>query len=299
MSAGGGTLADPCLVTPALLRDWGLPEPTGTKYSRGLALVVGGAAGTPGAAMLTGLAALRVGAGRLSLAVAQPVAAHVAVAVPESGVVPLAHDGGSVTGEDARAGLAGEAGRADAVACGPGLDDADGAARLVEALAATTGPDTPVLLDAYALGVLPDVGDDVRTALAGRLVLTPNAGELGHVLGAEADDVDADLPGHVARLAARYDATVSCGGWVVHGDDVWRLTTGDTGLGTSGSGDVMAGAVLGLLARGADPAQAAVWGTHLHATAGDALAASVGRVGYLASELLPELPRALTALRGI
>lgn len=297
MSAGGGTLADPRLVTPALLRDWGLPEPTGTKYSRGVALVVGGAAGTPGAAMLAGLAALRVGAGRLSLAVAQPIAAHVAVAVPESGVVPLAHDGGSVTGEDAREALAGEAERAHAVACGPGLDDAAGAIRLVEALAATTGPDTPVLLDAYALGVLPDVADDARAALAGRLVLTPNSGELAHVL--DLDDVGDDVSPHVAELAARYDATVSCGGWVVRGDDVWRLTTGDTGLGTSGSGDVMAGAVLGLLARGADPAQAAVWGTHLHAAAGDALAASVGRVGYLASELLPELPRALTALRGI
>lgn len=154
-----------------------------------------------------------------------------------------------------------------------------------------------MLLDAFALGVLPEITDAAREALAGRLVLTPNSGELAHLLAE--DDIDDDaVPQAVVKAARRLGATVSSNGWVASDGAMWRITTGDTGLGTSGSGDVMAGSVLGLLARGASPAQAAVWGTHLHAAAGDALAARVGRVGYLASELLPELPQALVALRG-
>ena len=73
---------------------------------------------------------------------------------------------------------------------------------------------------------------------------------------------------------------------------------GDTGLGTSGSGDVVAGAVAGLLARGAEPVQATVWAKHVHAAAGDVLAARWGRVGYLATEMLPELPLVLRSLGG-
>ena len=74
----------------------------------------------------------------------------------------------------------------------------------------------------------------------------------------------------------------------------WQVPTGHAGLGTSGSGDVLAGAIVGLLARGCEPAQAAVWATYLHATAGDRLAPRVGRLGFLARELLDELPAILT-----
>lgn len=293
----GGTPAHPTLVTPALLREWPLPEPGGSKYDRGMALVIGGAASTPGAAMLAGLAALRVGAGRLSLAVAEGVAPHVAVAIPESGVWPLHAEAGSVTGIGLAEGLGREIERSHAVLAGPGLDDSDGARRVVDALAQTLPDGIPVLLDAFALGVLAEVDEPVREALAGRLVLTPNGGELAHLLGGGDIDDDA-LPKAVMTAARRFGAVISCSGWVAAGGEMWRITTGDTGLGTSGSGDVMAGAVLGLLARGATPAQAAVWGTHLHAAAGDRLAAQVGRVGFLAGEIVTELPAQLRALGG-
>lgn len=76
----------------------------------------------------------------------------------------------------------------------------------------------------------------------------------------------------------------------------WLVSTGHVGLASSGSGDVLAGAVTGLLARGAGPGQAACWGTHLHASAGDRLAARVGPLGFLARELLDELPLELVQL---
>lgn len=98
----GGSPRLPRLVTPALLRSWPLPEPDGTKYSRGLALVVGGSCSTPGGAILAGVSALRMGAGRLHLATAEGVATQVAVAVPECGTTGLPQDGsGAVTGRTA------------------------------------------------------------------------------------------------------------------------------------------------------------------------------------------------------
>lgn len=283
----GGTLDSPTLITPEVLRAWQLPEPGGSKYSRGQVLVVGGAAATPGAVMLAGTAALRMGAGRLALAVDAAVAPHVAVAILESGVSDL----------DDEERMSQEAAGADAVLVGPGLDDADVAGELLERLARFVDDDTSVVVDAYAATVLPDVSGQCRTALAGRLLATPNTSELARLVGAD-DLADDEIAPAAESVREAYDATVAAVGWVVAANGVWRSTTGDTGLGTSGSGDVLAGAITGLLARGAGNAQAMAWGVHIHAAAGDALAARLGRVGYLASELVDELPLVLGSLRG-
>jgi ADP-dependent NAD(P)H-hydrate dehydratase len=287
----GGT---PVIVTPALLRTWSLPATESSKYGRGQVLVVGGARGTPGAAMLAALASLRAGAGRLSLAVADSVAVAVAVALPESGVVGLPETAsGSVRG-DAAERIAESVASSDAVLVGPGLDDAEETAGLLRALAPHVADDAHVVLDAYALGVLPGL-DDVVERLGGRLVLTPNTGEAERLLGREIGD--GELPDAVAEIARRYRAVVTCYGEVADPSGRrWQMSTGYAGLATSGSGDVMAGVVCGLLARGADPAQATCWGTHLHAAAGDRLAARIGPTGFLARELLDELPLVLAEL---
>ncbi|KQR46295.1 carbohydrate kinase [Frigoribacterium sp. Leaf164] len=280
---------DEIVVNPDLLRGWELPSAGAGKYSRGQVVVVGGAARTPGAAMLGAWAALRVGAGRLTLAVAGSVAPHVAVALPEAGVVPLGEtDGGHVVGSSlaqASSDLEG----ADAVLAGSGLDDADEAEALVRLLPDLVGDDAVVVLDAFALGVLPRCGDAVDP-LRGRLVLTPNPSEAGRLLERDVDDLPSDL----LEIARRWGAVVACQSFVASDDGrLWRSGAGHAGLGTSGSGDVLAGAVAGLAARGATPAQAAVWATHAHATAGDRLSVGVGPMGFLASELLDELPRVL------
>src|SRR5688500_12236066 len=101
-ATAGGSPASPRVVTADLLRSWPLPEPAGTKYARGQVLVVGGSCATPGAAVLAGTAALRMGAGRLTVAPAAGVAAQLAVALPVCGTLPLPQDEqGSVTGERA------------------------------------------------------------------------------------------------------------------------------------------------------------------------------------------------------
>lgn len=289
------------VLSPALLRAHPLPEPTGGKDARGGVLVLGGARSTPGAVLLAGLAALRVGAGRLTLGVAESVAGALAVTVPEAGVVGLPQGpDGAVAG--AGDGLAGELARADVVVVGPGLDAPEGTLALLRAVVADAPLTTPLVLDAFALGVLHDA-PDLRDAVRGRAVLTPNATEAAHLLGEDPDAApdegrDADDVPVAARIADAYGTVVVCAGVVAepHGRR-WRSSTGYSGLGTSGSGDVLAGAVGGLLARGADLAQAACFGVEAHGVAGDRLAAGVGPLGYLARELLDELPRVLVELR--
>jgi len=129
------------------------------------------------------------------------------------------------------------------------------------------------------------------------VVLTPNPTELAITLHVDADEVEDDPSGCARRLAEQAHATVGLGGatsWVAGPDGrLWEDESGGAGLGVSGSGDVRAGVVAGLLARGADPEQAAVWASYLHGRAGERLAATVGRLGFLARELPPEVPRVL------
>lgn len=284
---------DPVEVTGRLLRDWPLPAAGSSKYARGRVLVIGGAARTPGAVRLSGLAALRVGAGQLKLAVAAPAAAALAVATPEAAVAGLAADAtGSVLPDDLP-GLADWLESTDAVVLGPGLDNPDLVAEVVGVVLPMVGPDTSLVLDAFALGALPGFGP-LPAGLADRTVLTPNDEEAARLLGRELGD---DLAADVREIAGSFGTVVACHDLVVspHGS-TWRVGAGNSGLATSGSGDVLAGALGGFLARGGEPAQAACWAKFLHATAGDRLAGRIGRLGFLASEVVDELPAVLAEL---
>jgi ADP-dependent NAD(P)H-hydrate dehydratase len=288
---------EPTVVTSAVLRDWPLPEVSDGdgKRDRGTVVVVGGASDTPGAVLLAGLAALRVGAGRLTLATVTANATALAVAVPEAAVIGLPATPDGCLGADAVDAVRDAVADADAVVLGPGLRGPDDARRLVTGLAPALS-DKTLVLDALGLtcGALDDAA--FREHRPGRLVATPNTAEAGRLLGTEVDRADVD--GAVAvRLAEELDAVVALESHVATPDGRrWVDGSGNSGLGTSGSGDVLAGAIGGLAARGAGTSQAAVWGVHLHAEAGERLAAAVGRLGYLARELLDALPRVLAEL---
>jgi ADP-dependent NAD(P)H-hydrate dehydratase len=286
-------MPEPDLVTPELLREWPLPEASGSKKSRGQLVVIGGAARTPGAVVLGGLAALRVGAGHVQLALAASVAPAVAATFPEAGVISLPEtESGSIAGRPAARACEQAISGADAVLVGPGLDDPDEAAALLDELFPLLGEETALVLDAFALGVLPDLEDRARE-LGARLVLTPNLDELDRLLERESVPEQSD----VAEAADRYACCVTAQGMVAdHQGRGWRVPLGHAGLATAGSGDVLAGLVVGLLARGAEPAQAACWGTYLHAMAGERLASAVGEVGFLARELVDQVPAVVAEL---
>ncbi|HEY9308726.1 MAG TPA: ADP/ATP-dependent (S)-NAD(P)H-hydrate dehydratase [Microbacterium sp.] len=266
------------LVTDAVLREWGLPAPGDSKKSRGEIVIVGGARSSPGAVILAGEAALRVGAGRVALAVPGSIDAHVGIALPEAGIYALP--------DDADAPLEGRLGEhlgsADAVLIGPGFDDPAETRATVLAVA-DTAP-ACLVLDAFAVGVLPDID---RSALPDTMILTANKEEAAILLGRPL--ADGDDPTDLLEIARRFDAVVSCYGLTARPDGrSWRIDEGGPGLGTSGSGDVRAGAIAGFAARGVEPERAAVWGAWAHARAGTRLSERIG-LGFLARELAAEL----------
>ena len=286
--------ADVRVVTSQLLRSWAPPEPDdgGDKHSRGTVAVVGGGTSTPGAVLLAGLAALRVGAGRLQVVTVDTTSVALAVSLPEAMVSGLPADEHGSISADAADQLVDTLGGAATVVVGPGLSG-DGVLPLLQHLLPRLGDDVTVVLDAVALTAVAKA-PELLEPIASRTVLTPNSGELAALLDGEQLEEQAAC----TAVVEKYGAVVSGRGWVVCPDGrAWREEAGGIGLGTSGSGDVLAGLVGGMLARGAEPAQAAVWGQYLHAAAGDRLAAHLGRLGFLARELLDEVPRVLTSLR--
>lgn len=297
-------MAESTRVTPSLLRDWPLPAPGSDKDARGSVVVVGGSRETPGAVVLAGEAALRAGAGKVQVGTVRSVATTVATVLPEGLVRGLPE---SETGEltaDARDDVLELADGAGVMLAGTGLMRPDSAADLLASFVPSL--DVPLVVDALGSAYLTGEPDGVRH-LAGRCVLTLNQHEVVRTLGdddvaaaeeaGELDDVDA-----ATRLAARTHAVVLCGGprkvVATPDGDVYVVEEGDAGLGVSGSGDVQAGLVAGLVARGAEPAQAAVWGAFLHGAAGQRLAESVGRVGFLARELPAAVPALMEGLGG-
>ncbi|MGY1843806.1 NAD(P)H-hydrate dehydratase [Modestobacter sp. SYSU DS0875] len=285
---------EPTFVTPHVLRGWRLPEPTGGKEARGSILVVGGSTETVGAVLLAAEAALRSGAGKLQVVVPSKVAPHVSISLPEALVRGVPHtEAGAIRASSAELVLD-LAQSASAVLIGPGMADEAETRGLVEQLLPHL--DGPVALDALGLAAV-TAEPGCLHHLGGQVVLTPNPTELAIALHVEHGEVDDDPAGAARRLADDAQAVVGLGGatsWVVAPDGrSWRDESGGAGLGVSGSGDVRAGIVAGLLARGAEPAQAAVWAAHLHGRAGERLAARVGRLGFLARELPPEVPRVL------
>jgi len=291
---------EPTTVTPSLLRSWPLPEANGGKEGRGRTLIIGGSRETPGAVLLAAEAALRSGAGKLQVATAASVAAALAVALPEALVCSVAETStGALDAQDPRGldHIHELAAAADCVLVGPGLADAEQSAQLLRSVVEGLG--TPVVVDALALAA---VTEDVTCLhhLDGQLVLTPNPGELAYTMHTEPGVVEADPLGQARLLTGQAKAVVSLGGetsWIVSPDGrTWCDPSGAAGLGVSGSGDVRAGIVAGLVARGCGPEQAAVWAAHLHGRAGERLASTIGRLGFLARELPRQIPAVLAEI---
>ena len=286
--------AEAVVVTPVMLRGWQLPHPDGTKEARGRTLIIGGSAETPGAVLLAGEAALRAGAGKLQVATVASAAPLVAAALPEALVRGLAETRAGAIAPDSAAHVVDLARDAACVLVGPGMTDVDA---IVDFLGRLLPELTrAVVIDALAMArMTADIGA-VRH-LDGRAVLTPNTSELAQTLGVPEEEVGEQPAGFAGWLAVEANAVVAVGGTtsVVAAPDgrLWCDETGGPGLAVSGSGDVRAGITAGLVARGASPEQAAVWGTYLHGRAGERLAARVGGMGFLARELLPEVPRVL------
>lgn len=286
----------PRALTEALLRRWPLPRPgeDADKETRGHVLVVAGSHEMPGAALLAAVAALRAGAGKLTVAAPERVAQGLALAIPEARVMGLAETraGGFAARDCDRLGPLAE--RVSAVVLGPGMLDEARSVAFVRAMLPLFRAST-VVLDAYAMSAVLD-----GPPLAQPVVMTPHAGEMAHLTGVRKDAVLADPLAAARAGAQRWGACVALKGsttFIAQPDgSALRFAGGSPGLATSGSGDTLAGLIGGLAARGAAPLHACAWGVLLHARAGAALARDQGTLGYLARELSAQVPALIHAL---
>ena len=269
------------------------PVRDGDKDSKGRILIIAGSRNVPGATLLSATGAMRAGAGKLRIATVESIALHVAVAMPEAMVVGLAeHREGGFAGS-AVAEIAELAREADAIVAGPGMEPGNVCERIADALL-----ESPARL-ALDAGLLHSLSPLEESSLDrdSHPVLLPHSGELASLLDCEEKEVEAEPIRCGHRAAELYRSIVLVKGvtsHVVHPDGrAWTYSGGAPGLGVSGSGDVLAGIVGGLLARGAEPLSALLWGVWLHGAAGETLAKKAGAIGFLAREIADEIPALL------
>jgi hydroxyethylthiazole kinase-like uncharacterized protein yjeF len=287
-------MSEPELLDAEQLRRFPLPyhPDDGDKEDRGRLLAVAGSRELPGAALLAGIGALRAGAGKLQIATAASIAVQIGVAVPEARVIGLQETKEGCIAEREVDRLIEWAGAAQAVLLGCGLQHGAPLDTLLDRLFEAR-LDVPLVLDAAVLGSLADRAQALKSWPGGSILL-PHAGEMARLLGCKREEVYAHPLPAARRAAEAYGAVTLIKGQyshIVHPDGrAFRFKGGGVGLATSGSGDTLAGIVGGLAARRADPLSAVMWGVYLHGEAGRRLSREVGRVGFLARELLDLVP---------
>ena len=267
---------------------------SGHKGTFGHVLIAAGSVGMSGAAALAGLGALRSGAGLVRLAVPQSLVGVVSAIEPSYLVLPLPEDDGGRTSGNAGSELSRAATAATAMAIGPGWGHSVELESLATSLFETL--DCPLVVDADGLNLLSSAGTLASggTPAADR-VLTPHPGEMARLMETDVLSVQADREGMAVDLASRSGAVVvlkGAGTVITDGVRVVINTTGNSGLATGGSGDVLTGLVAGLLARGMDPFAAAWLGVHLHGLAADLAVVELGESALIASDLPDWIPAA-------
>jgi ADP-dependent NAD(P)H-hydrate dehydratase len=269
------------------------PVVDGDKETKGRILVVAGSRDVPGAALLAATAAMRAGAGKLRIATVESAAMALAVAMPEAMVfgLPEASDGSFGHGAVER--IREDAEQVDAVVAGPGVKRSDMCKQMADALLESGAA---LALDVALLETLEPLHNRSleRTSAP---VLLPNAKELASLLDCSDDEVEREPIRSGLRAAELYRSVVLVKGVTSHvvtpDGECWTYQGGAPGLGVSGSGDVLAGIVGGLLARGAEPLSALLWSVWLHGEAGARLARKVGPIGFLSREIAGEIPALL------
>ena len=274
-------------------------DPAAHKGSFGHVLVVAGSVGKTGAAVLAALAAQRSGAGLVTLAAPASLNPILEMKLTEVMTEPLPETDGHTIGLDALEPLLRLAEGKTAVAIGPGLGTHPATQQLVRALLARLR--LPMVVDADGLNALAGEPESLGRA-AGPLVLTPHPGEYARLLGVPRSEVLADRIRLVRETAARFRLTLvlKMARTLVadsHGT-LAVVPTGNPGMATGGTGDVLTGLIAGLIAQGIAPAESARAGAYLHGLAGDLAAGRLGQEAMLAGDLLESVPEAIRRVKG-
>lgn len=286
------------LVNEAMVASLIKPRfPESHKGTYGHALVVGGSRGMSGAVVMTGLAALRSGSGLVTAAVPESLLPVVDGSVLEVMTTPLAETRQGAIAPEALPALENLLGTVSVCAIGPGMSRYEEARSVVRYVLERSG--IPVVIDADGLNALQGEVEVLR----GRqvpVVLTPHPGEMARLIGKSVEEVQADRINIARQTAEEWGVTVVLKGnktvVATPQGEVYVNITGNPGMATAGSGDVLCGIITGLIAQGLKPHQAAFVGVFLHGRAGDLAAQARGQRGMIAGDLLAALPDVLRVL---
>ncbi|MFP4434742.1 MAG: NAD(P)H-hydrate dehydratase [Phycisphaerae bacterium] len=272
----------------------------GHKGSFGRVLIVGGSRGMIGAPALAATAALRSGAGLVTMALPECIQKQSAVLQPCATSVPCPCRGDAWDASAAEM-ISHPAGKNDVLAIGPGFDVGDAQQAII---ADALGRSGPLVIDADGLNNLAKM-DDWPAQRRCPLVLTPHPGELSRLTGANVGEIQASRAETCARWAAEWaqpaDAPLvlvlkGAGTVVCDGSRRYTNDTGNPGLATGGTGDVLTGIIAALLGQGLSPFDAACLGVWAHGSAGDLAAETLGEISLIASDLPEYLPQAFAQL---
>jgi ADP-dependent NAD(P)H-hydrate dehydratase / NAD(P)H-hydrate epimerase len=281
------------------------------KGDYGHVLVVAGSRGKTGAPSMAARACLRSGAGMVTLGVPETLTDVFLSRVVEEMVLPLPDTGGGILSERAYDEIVDFLdGRADVLAMGPGITTDGNVIKLVEKL--VRGVTVPMVLDADALNALSGKKDILKKAKA-PIVLTPHTGEMARLLRAAGKDVVPGPPdkGLLSAMAEDRISTARAfaketgvcvvlkGAPTIVVEPEGRTfinSTGNAGMATAGSGDVLTGIIAAFLGQGLSPAEAAVLGTYMHGLAGDISASQKGMHSLIAGDIIDNMPAAFAAL---
>jgi NAD(P)H-hydrate epimerase len=269
-------------------------ESGGHKGDYGTVLVVAGGRGMAGAAALVGAGALRSGAGLVRVASPAEVQPTVATFEPSYMTWPLPDDGeGKIHFPEARSALERWLATSDVLAIGPGLGQSDGLRDLLRWVVESV--ELPTVIDADGLNNLVD-----QTGRLGQLkrpvILTPHPGEFARLSGRSVAEVQANREEHAVALAGAGEHLIvvlkGANTVVTDGRRIYINGTGNPGMATGGSGDVLGGVIAALLGQGLAPFEAAQLGVHAHGLAGDIARDQNGEVGLIAGDIVDSLPDA-------
>jgi ADP-dependent NAD(P)H-hydrate dehydratase / NAD(P)H-hydrate epimerase len=276
------------------------PRPADSnKGNYGHVLVVGGSLGKGGAAAMAGMAVLRAGAGLSTVATAKSALGTVAGFHPELMTEPLPETDAGAISTLAQDRIEELAKGKTVLAIGPGISRDPQTAELVRSLVAQLR--LPIVLDADGLNAFEGRTGELKGA--GRvLVITPHPGEMARLAGCTIADVQKDRLGTARKFALEHELIVVLKGHrtlVVQPDgDAWVNTTGNPGMATGGTGDILTGMVAGMIAQhSASGFQAVIAAVHLHGLAGDVMREKVGEHSLVATDLLQGLPEAFRRTR--
>jgi hydroxyethylthiazole kinase-like uncharacterized protein yjeF len=264
------------------------------KGTFGHAGIIAGSAGKTGAAAMAALAALRIGTGLVTVAAPQSVSDVLEAKLLEAMTVAVPETEARTLSKQALAPLLAFAADKTALAIGPGIGTHPETQALVHNLLVEAK--RPMVLDADGLNAVAGHADMLSRA-SGPLILTPHPGEMARLLGTTSADVQIDRLGAASRLARERNVCVVLKGTgtVIAAPDGRQAvnSTGNPGMATAGTGDVLTGIIVGLLAQGLPAWEAACAGVYLHGLAGDLAAAEQGEAGLIAGDVIRAIPRAM------